>query len=388
MHKNGIKDVNIRGYYDIMSPEEVIGRIPLTENAIKTIDSGREQVKRIIKGADLRKIVIVGPCSIHDVEAAQEYGHRLVELAPRVEDQMLVIMRQYFEKPRTSIGWKGLTVDPHMDGSNDMEHGIQLARKLLVDMSDIGLPAATEILGPNVAQYLSDAIVWAAIGARTTESQTHRELASGLSMPIGYKNGTKGGIDTAINALITGMGEHVFYGPDYDNRLKKIETTGNMFGHIILRGGNGGPNYDEESVRSVYDLLSNATVPNSIKQRLIQEELSSDGTLPLQVMIDCSHANSGKDYRRQPEVLENVIKQIEAGNEGIIGVMIESNLKGGRQELKDPKKLEYGKSITDGCIDWDTTYRVLMDAYRQLQLRPQERKIPLGWGWSGKYLPL
>ncbi|MCH8319129.1 MAG: hypothetical protein IIA88_11665, partial [Bacteroidetes bacterium] len=157
---------------------------------------------------------------------------------------------------------------------------------------------------------------------------------------------------------------------------------------IILRGGNGGPNYDEESVRSVYDLLSNATVPNSIKQRLIQEGLSSDGTLPLQVMIDCSHANSGKDYRRQPEVLENVIKQIEAGNEGIIGVMIESNLKGGRQELKDPKKLEYGKSITDGCIDWDTTYRVLMDAYRQLQLRPQERKIPLGWGWSGKYLPL
>lgn len=375
MSANGRIDVNIIGYSDIMSPRQVIDKIPITHDAIKTLDQGREQVKLIINADDLRKIVIVGPCSIHDIEAAQEYVQRLSELAPKVQDQMLVIMRQYFEKPRTSIGWKGLTVDPHMDGSNDMEYGIQLARGLLVHTLDIGLPTATELLNPNVTQYISDVVVWATIGARTTESQTHREMASGLSMPVGFKNGTKGGIDTAINALIAGMGEHVFYGPDYDNIVRKIETAGNMHGHIILRGGNGGPNYDEESVRMVYEQLSTAAVPDNIRQRLIQEGLSPDGTLPPQVMIDCSHANSGKDYRRQPEVIDNVIRQIVAGNEGIIGVMLESHLNEGNQPLIDPEKLRYGVSITDGCIDWDTTYRVLMDTHRQLQLRPQERKV-------------
>ena len=286
---------------------------------------------------------MVGPCSIHDPGAALDYARRLADLARQVADSLFVVMRVYFEKPRTTIGWKGLISDPHLDGSNDMQLGLRLARQLLLDVARLGLPAGTELLDPIVPQYVADLISWTAVGARTTESQTHREMSSGLSMPVGFKNSTDGNLAVAVNAMESARHPHTFLGIDADGASSVIHTTGNPDGHLILRGGRV-PNYDEESLRTAERLLRTAG-------------------LPPRIMVDCSHAQTGKDYSKQPEVLSDLVRQVRAGNSPITGFMLESNLDAGSQPLAGgPGNLRYGVSITDGCIDWPTTARSLQDA--------------------------
>ncbi len=336
-HTADIDDVNIEKFIPLITPASLKAEYPLSDAAYNTVLTGRTTIQNILDGTDKRLLVVVGPCSIHDVKAAHEYADKLVKLAEELKDSIYIVMRVYFEKPRTTVGWKGLINDPDMNDSFDIEKGLRTARKLLLDLNEKGLPCATEALDPNTPQYIQDLISWSAIGARTTESQTHREMSSGLSCPVGFKNGTDGGMTVAVNAMNAVKSGHNFLGLSNDGQVCIIKSKGNPYAHVVLRGGNGKPNYDQSSVEQA------------------ENELEK-GNAMVKIMIDSSHANSGKDPYLQPMVIQNVAEQIQNGNKSIMGLMIESHLKGGNQKLTgDPSQLEYGKSITDGCLDWDST---------------------------------
>jgi 3-deoxy-7-phosphoheptulonate synthase len=343
MDEKLVYNVNVLAQDVLMTPEDLKRRLPLTEQVEETVLRGRNTVERILDRKDHRLLVVVGPCSIHDPEAAMDYARRLKRLADEVTDTLYVVMRVYFEKPRTTVGWKGLINDPHMNDSFDIETGLQKARKILLDVNALGLPAGTEALDPVSPQYLGDLVTWSAIGARTTESQTHREMASGLSTPVGFKNGTDGGLTVAINALQSVMKPHSFLGIDPAGKVAIIRTRGNKYGHIVLRGGAKGPNYD------------------SVTIALMEKELAKN-KLPANIVVDCSHANSNKDPSLQPLVMHDVAHQILEGNTSIVGVMLESNIHAGNQQIPaDLSQLEYGVSVTDGCIDWETTEKLLRE---------------------------
>lgn len=340
-HNADIDDVNIEQFIPLITPAELKTELPLSDAAYKTVLKGRHTIQDILDGKDKRLFVVIGPCSIHDIKAAHEYADRLALLAKEIEDSIFVVMRVYFEKPRTTVGWKGMINDPDMNDSFDIEKGLHIARKLLIDLNEKGLPCATEALDPNTPQYMQDLISWSAIGARTTESQTHREMSSGLSCPVGFKNGTDGGMTVAVNAMQAVKEGHSFLGLSVDGKVSIIKSKGNPYAHVVLRGGNGKPNYDETAVEQVENALA-------------------QGKTSGKIMIDSSHANSGKDPYLQPMVINNVAEQIQNGNKSIIGMMIESHLKGGNQKLTaDLDALEYGVSITDGCLDWDSTVTAL-----------------------------
>jgi 3-deoxy-7-phosphoheptulonate synthase len=334
------KDLRIVDTTALRSPNDVTSELPLSDHAADVVFRARQEIQAVLEGRDSRKLVIVGPCSIHDPKAALDYAARLLELRERVSDVLLLVMRVYFEKPRTTVGWKGLINDPHLDGSYDIPTGISTARGLLREIAELGLPAATEMLDPIIPQYIADLVSWTAIGARTTESQTHREMASGLSMPVGFKNGTDGSLGVAINAMIAASRPHSFLGVDGAGRVGVVRTAGNPHCHIVLRGGAAGPNYNAAEVAKAVAALQKAQVSP-------------------RVMIDASHDNSGKDPMRQPAVLSDVGAQIRGGQPHILGVMLESHLRAGRQELLDKATLTYGQSVTDGCIAFDSTCEVL-----------------------------
>ncbi len=343
-----ISDLHIKQIEALISPEQLQSKFPVPGAIAATIANGRDQVEQILSGEDPRLLVIVGPCSIHDEKAALEYASKLKTLADKVSNQILVVMRVYFEKPRTSLGWKGLINDPNLDGSFDVSGGLSRARKLLLDLASMGVLAATEFLDPITPQYFADLVSWAAIGARTTESQTHREMASGLSMPVGFKNGTDGNSQIAIDAMKTARAPHSFLGIDREGQTCVVHTEGNPYGHLILRGGTGGPNYSESNVKDVQTKLE-------------------DAGLPHRIMVDCSHANSEKDHNRQPIAFQSVVKQRLSGNTDLVGLMVESHLYGGRQDLEsDPSTLQYGISITDACMSWTETEEMLLQAHTTL----------------------
>lgn len=343
------ENVNVAGYQRLMTPEELKLRLPLYGTTLGHVSRNRQIIRDILDRKDHRLFIVVGPCSIHDVDAALDYAARLQKLAAEVQDTLVLVMRVYFEKPRTSVGWKGLINDPEMNDSFKIEKGLHTARRLLLKLSAMGLPTSTEALDPISPQYLHDIITWSAIGARTTESQTHREMSSGLSSPVGFKNGTDGGLEVAINALKSVVSPHRFLGIDPQGQVSIVTTTGNRHAHIVLRGGNGLPNFDDASVSACEAACRKAGVSTNI-------------------MIDCSHANSSKKPENQPAVLANVVDQIVAGNKSIVGVMIESNINFGRQDIPaDLSQLKYGVSVTDGCIDWETTERAIRDAHQKLK---------------------
>ena len=344
-----IDDINIQSIQPLVTPAQLKEELPLSEKAYQTVLNGRETIRKILDGEDKRLFVVIGPCSIHDPKAAHEYAERLKVLSEKVKDTLYLVMRVYFEKPRTTIGWKGLINDPDMNDSFNIEKGLRIGRKLLLELNEVGLPCATEALDPNSPQYLHDLISWSAIGARTTESQTHREMSSGLSSPVGFKNGTDGGLTVATNAMQAVKHGHSFLGLNENGQVSVIRTNGNPYAHVVLRGGNGKPNYDATSVAEAEQALAKAKVSNKI-------------------MIDASHANSNKDPYLQPLVLKNVTEQIINGNKSIVGLMVESHLKGGRQDIPENLcELEYGKSVTDGCIDWDTTEKALLEMHDALK---------------------
>ena len=343
-----VHNVRVQSITPLDSPAEYWKRYPTTEEIQGQVAEHRAAIERIIAGDDPRLLVIVGPCSIHDPVAGIEYARRLAVLAEEVSDRIFVAMRVYFEKPRTTVGWKGYINDPNLNGTYDVKDGMARARQFLLQVCETGLPAATEFLEPFTPQYLGDLISWGAIGARTTESQVHRLIASGLSMPIGFKNGTGGTVQIAADGVLAAREEHVFLGIDDDGVASIVKTTGNPAGHLVLRGGARGPNYDAESVASA------------------QEVLRGSGLDP-NLVVDCSHANSGKDHRRQPVVFRDVVEQRLGGNEGVVGLMLESHLNAGNQTLgDDPTDLAYGVSITDACIDWQHTDELLRHAHAQL----------------------
>jgi 3-deoxy-7-phosphoheptulonate synthase len=346
-------DLRIAGLRPLIPPAILMEEIPITERASTVVADGREESTRIVRGADDRLLVVAGPCSIHDPAAAMEYARRLHAERERHADALCIFMRVYFEKPRTTVGWKGLINDPGLDGSFDINRGLRLARKLLVDLGELGIPAGSEFLDTISPQFVADLISWGAIGARTTESQVHRELASGLSVPVGFKNGTDGNIQIAIDAIRAARGSHHFLSVTKQGLSAIVTTTGNDACHLILRGSQTGPNHDAKSVAEVAAKLRKVGLPDRI-------------------MIDCSHGNSQKDYRRQPEVAHVVAEQVAAGSEAICGVMLESHLVEGRQDLEPGKPLVYGQSITDACISWETTVPILeelADAVRARRLR-------------------
>ena len=342
-------NLNVVVMCPLTPPSVLKERLPMTEAVNATVFAGRNEVERLLDREDRRLLVVVGPCSIHDPRIALDYASQLKGLAEEVKETLLLVMRVYFEKPRTTVGWKGLINDPDLDGSHKVEKGIRLARQILVEVNKLGVPAATETLDPITPQYLAELISWSAIGARTTESQTHRELASGLSMPVGFKNGTDGSLDTAINAMKAALAPHHFLGINQDGLTSVIQTRGNRYGHLVLRGGKHGPNFDAIAIREAEEGLE--------KAGLRQE-----------IMVDCNHANSGKDPVRQEIVFRDIVRQIKDGNQSLIGVMIESNLKGGNQKIGP--EMEYGVSITDACLDWENTRRILLDAYQELRGLP------------------
>ncbi len=348
MSDSPIDNLNVLAQEPLPTPAEVKARQPLSAAGQQTVEAGRETVEAILDGRDPRLLVVIGPCSIHDLEAAKDYAERLKSLHDALGDSLYIVMRVYFEKPRTTVGWKGLINDPYMDDSFDINEGIRRARDLLLHLAELGLPAGTEALDPISPQYLGDLISWTAIGARTTESQTHREMASGLSTAVGFKNGTDGSLDVAINAMRSAASPHSFLGiTQQEGRSAIIRTAGNRYGHVVLRGG-AQPNYDSVSIA-------------------LCEKALADAGLSTRLMVDCSHANSSKDPALQPLVMENLVNQIIEGNRSIVAVMIESNIGWGNQSLgDDPAKLTYGVSITDACIDWETTDRVLRDAAKRL----------------------
>lgn len=348
-HQNHLSNTHIQESHTLITPEQIKKKLPLSHAAEKTILKFRKEIEQILEFQDSRKFVVVGPCSIHDVKLAEEYSQKLKALSDKVQDKLLLIMRVYFEKPRTTVGWKGLINDPDMDDSFQIEKGLLIARELLIKITELGLPTATEALDPIVPQYIGELISWSAIGARTTESQTHREMASGLSMPVGFKNGTDGGITVALNALESAKTPHNFLGINPKGQVSIFKTKGNSYGHIILRGGGSKPNFDAESVLDAEAKLKKAN-------------------LPPRIVIDCSHGNSNKDYKRQAGVFENVIQQIADGNTSIVGMMLESNLFEGSQAMpNDLTELKYGVSVTDKCIGWEETERIILDAYQRLK---------------------
>lgn len=349
MAHDPINNVNVLSQDLLPTPQQVKAALPLTANAEATVLRGRETVRRILDRRDHRLFVVVGPCSIHDIKAAREYADRLKRLAEEVGDTLYLVMRVYFEKPRTTVGWKGLINDPFMDDSFHIEKGLHLARELLLHLAEIGLPTATEALDPITPQYLSDLIAWTAIGARTTESQTHREMASGLSTPLGFKNGTDGGLTVAINALQSAARAHHFLGINQDGQCAVFRTRGNGYGVIVLRGSNGRPNYDSVSIA------------------MAEKELTA-AKLPANIAVDCSHGNSNKDPAVQPLVAENCVNQILEGNRSIVALMLESHLYAGNQPIPaNLAQLQYGVSVTDPCIDWATTERLLRGAREKLK---------------------
>ncbi|MCK9503720.1 MAG: 3-deoxy-7-phosphoheptulonate synthase [Porticoccaceae bacterium] len=336
-----LENLNIQSQETLITPLDLKREIPMTDKAGETVAKGREAVQNILDGSDKRVFIVVGPCSIHDLDAAKDYAQRLKKLADEVSDTLLIIMRVYFEKPRTTTGWKGLINDPYLNDSFKIQEGLHIGRQLLMDISEIGLPTATEALDPISPQYLQDLITWSAIGARTTESQTHREMASGLSTAVGFKNGTDGGLTVAINAIQSAANPHRFLGINSEGRVSIITTKGNPYAHVVLRGGDGKPNYDSVSVQ------------------LCEQELNKAGITP-RIMVDCSHANSNKNHELQPLVLDNIGNQILEGNKSICGVMIESHIHAGNQKIPaNLSDLKYGVSITDACIDWETTEKSL-----------------------------
>jgi 3-deoxy-7-phosphoheptulonate synthase len=349
-----VADVNVRDTVPLIAPRYLKLEEELCDDALRTIVESREVVKRILTGDDSRLIVVVGPCSIHDHTAAIEYARRLAALSKEVQDKLYVVMRVYFEKPRTIVGWKGLINDPHLNDTFDIATGLRTARRILLEVATLGLPTATELLEPITPQYIADLVTVAAIGARTTESPTHRQMASGLSMPTGYKNGTDGGLQVALDAMNAARHPHCFLGIDNDGKTSIVNTKGNPWGFLIVRGGRSGPNYDAASLAEAAELLKKAK-------------------LSPKVMVDCSHANSNKDYTKQHTVWNNCLEQRLAGNDNLIGLMLESNLQPGNQPLPaDLTALKYGVSITDGCIGWDETEQLIHTAYVQLGGQPVE----------------
>ena len=336
-----LTDLHVRSTEPLIAPRALKEELPASEDAMRTVAAGRAAVEAILDGRDPRMLAIVGPCSIHDPDAALDYARRLASVRADVADRTEIVMRVYFEKPRTTVGWKGLINDPHLDGSYDIEAGLRLARRLLRDIAELGLPAATEFLDPIVPQYLADLVSWAAIGARTTESQTHREMASGLSMPVGFKNGTDGSLEVALDAMQAAGTSHSFLGIDENGVTADVRTSGNPYGHLVLRGGRARSNFDPESIAGALEQLD---------ARKLRRAL----------LVDCSHANSRKVPARQEDVYRSVVEQRRAGTPGLIGVMLESNLEEGNQPFPQPRAaLRYGVSITDPCLGWADTERLL-----------------------------
>ncbi|MEH2414146.1 3-deoxy-7-phosphoheptulonate synthase [Nostoc sp.] len=347
MH-NKLFNSNIENDRVLLTPNEVKSKLPLTQLAEQRVLAYRQEIEDILDFQVRRKFIVVGPCSIHDTKAAIEYSQRLKILAERVKDKLLLIMRVYFEKPRTTVGWKGLINDPDMDDSFHVENGLLIARDLLLKITELGLPAGTEALDPIIPQYISELITWSAIGARTTESQTHREMASGLSMPVGFKNGTDGNIQVALNALQSARNPHNFLGINQNGQVSVFQTKGNAYGHVILRGGSQ-PNFDVANVK------------------LVEEKLKQANLTP-RIVIDCSHGNTNKDYKFQGAVLENIIQQIVDGNTSIVGMMLESHLYEGSQPIiGKQEELKYGISVTDKCIGWEETEKIILAAHEKLK---------------------
>jgi 3-deoxy-7-phosphoheptulonate synthase len=357
MTTSNIENVNVTAFDSMPTPEALHALLPLTDAAGDVVTRGRDALRNILDRKDPRLFVVVGPCSIHDPVAGLDYARRLKALQEEVKESLLLVMRVYFEKPRTTTGWKGYINDPDMDDSFHIERGMQNARQFLLDVSELGLPTATEALDPISPQYLGDLIAWTAIGARTTESQTHREMSSGLSTPVGFKNGTDGDIGIAINAILSASHPHSFLGINGQGRVAIVRTRGNRHGHVVLRGGDGRPNYDTVSVAMAEQALAKAK-------------------LPANIVVDCSHANSFKNPELQPLVMADVVNQVRLGNKSLVGVMIESNLVAGKQSIPaDLSQLKYGCSVTDGCVDWDTTEKMLRDADALLRgVLPQRLK--------------
>jgi 3-deoxy-7-phosphoheptulonate synthase len=351
MNSQDLENINITSFAAMPTPEELHARLPISEHAADVVDAGRQALKDILDRKDERIFVVVGPCSIHDPVAGLDYARRLKALQEEVKDTMLLVMRVYFEKPRTTTGWKGYINDPFMDDSFQVDVGMEKARQFLLDICELGLPTATEALDPISPQYLGDLIAWTAIGARTTESQTHREMSSGLSTPVGFKNGTDGDISIAINAILSASHPHSFLGLNGQGRVSIVRTSGNQYGHVVLRGGDGRPNYDTVSVA-------------------MAEQAMKKAKLPANIVVDCSHANSFKKPELQPLVMADVVNQILNGNQALVGVMIESNLVAGNQKIpEDLSQLVYGCSVTDACVDWDTTETMIREAAQRLRTR-------------------
>jgi len=339
------RDVHILDTQPLITPIDLVNKLPITPEVEQVVLSGREQVRNILNGEDPRLLVIVGPCSIHSEELALEYARQLKDLADKLSDRLMIVMRVYFEKPRTTVGWKGLIYDPHLNDTFDIESGLRTARSLLLKIGEMGMYAGTEFLDPVIPQYLAGLITWSTIGARTTESQIHRQMASGLSMPVGFKNGTDGNAQIAVDAMLSARSPHGFLGLDHQGRTALVRTTGNPDGHLVLRGGNQGPNFGSESIAEAKARLEKAGVRS-------------------QMMVDCSHGNSNKDHKQQGAAFKDVVAQKAAGEKDIIGLMLESNLNEGNQKMcENPADLQYGVSITDACIGWDETEVLLKWAY-------------------------
>jgi 3-deoxy-7-phosphoheptulonate synthase len=350
------ENLNIESLTVMPSPAEVHAKLPLTEAAAKTVVEGRRTLEAILDRKDPRVFMVVGPCSIHDPVAGLDYARRLKQLADKVKDTIYIVMRVYFEKPRTSTGWKGYINDPYMDDSFRIEEGIQKGRDFLLKVNELGLPAATEALDPISPQYLGDLIAWTAIGARTSESQTHREMSSGLSTPVGFKNATDGDMDVAINAIISSSSPHSFLGVNSQGTTSIVRTRGNRYGHVVLRGGGGRPNYDTVSITLAENAIAKAKLPRNL-------------------VVDCSHANSYKKPELQPLVLRDCVNQIRSGNQSIVGFMIESNIEAGNQSIPaDLSQLKYGCSVTDGCIAWGTTEQAILEMHESLKGVLKQRK--------------
>ncbi|MBC2593363.1 3-deoxy-7-phosphoheptulonate synthase [Ruficoccus amylovorans] len=345
-----VTDINIAATRELPAPAQLLQEIPRTEAQQDFVAAARREIHRIIFGNDKRLLLVVGPCSIHDIAAGREYARKLAKLSEEVRERILIVMRVYFEKPRTTVGWKGLIMDPYIDKSYNIPAGLRIAREFLREVIDLGLPTATELLDPITPQYIADLICWSAIGARTTESQTHRQMASGLSMPLGFKNSTDGSIEAAVNAINAASREQTFLGIDQQGRAASVTTKGNPDCHLVLRGGKNGPNYDAQHVT---DYLA---------------KLKSSGLVPA-LMVDCSHDNACKDYTRYPEILADVVSQLSQGQDGIIGAMVESNLNPGSQKIVIGEKMDYGVSITDPCVGWDETEKMIRSTFKALENR-------------------
>ena len=345
-----LHDLNIKSIQQLAPPKEFLKEFPTTEAIENQVVEGRRQVANILRGEDKRMLMITGPCSLHDVDAGYEYAVKLKELAEDLRDEMLVVMRVYFEKPRTTVGWKGLIYDPHLNGSFDINTGLRMAREFLLKTSELGLLTAIEFVDPITPQYIADLYSWAAIGARTAESQTHRQVSSGLSMPVGFKNGTGGSIQLAVDGVVASQAPQAFLGVDSEGKASVVVTKGNPDTHIVLRGGSQGPNFDSDSIADAM-------------QRLERSKLRT------QLIVDCSHANCGKDHKKQRIAFHDLMEQRHAGNENIVGVMLESHIFEGNQPLdeSDPSVLKYGVSITDPCVGWEETVELLNQAQSYLK---------------------